>query len=192
MLSQTTKLEAVNTLLDAIGETPVSSLNNTGLVDAVKAERELMKTSRQVQLMGWNFNTLRDFAIPPDVDGNITLPNNTLKVDPEDDYLDYVQVGLRLFDRRTNSFNIAKTVRVELTILRDFEELPESARNYIVVKAARRFQQKMIGSQELAMFDGQDEREAWLELLDFESSTSDYNMLTGSHHVSNILKRGVR
>lgn len=192
MLSLTTKLEAVNTLLDAIGETPVSSLNNTGLVDAVKAEKELMRTSRQVQLMGWNFNTFQNFAIPPDVDGNIILPSNTLKVDPVYDTQDYVQVGLKLFDNKTHSFNIGKTVKVDLIVLRDFEELPEAARNYITIRAARKFQQKMIGSQELAMFDQQDEQAAWLEMSDFETDSADYNMLTGSYTVSKIIRRSTR
>ena len=45
-LSTTTKLEAVNTLLGSIGESPVNSLNS-GLVDAKTAENIIDAVSRE-------------------------------------------------------------------------------------------------------------------------------------------------
>ena len=48
-LVPTTKLEAINELLEAIGEAPVNSVTNTGLVEADQASKRIDKVSRQVQ-----------------------------------------------------------------------------------------------------------------------------------------------
>jgi hypothetical protein len=188
-LQRLTKLEAVNTLLDAIGEAPISSLNNTGLIDAVKAETQLDDTSREVQLMGWHFNTLDNYSLAPDINGYIYIPTNAYKVDPCSVSVDYVQVGDRLYNRLDNTFVIGKTVIANLGVLREFEELPEAAKNFIKIKSARRFQEKMIGSSELSRFDREDEQRAWIELLDAELQAADNNMLRDSHTTSSVVNR---
>jgi hypothetical protein len=45
----TTELEAVNTILSTIGESPVSSLGDQMTVDAVLAQNILHEVSREVQ-----------------------------------------------------------------------------------------------------------------------------------------------
>ena len=51
------ELEAVNFMLDTIGEAPVSSIEGSGLVDVKIAVNTLAMVSRQVQVEGWAFNT---------------------------------------------------------------------------------------------------------------------------------------
>ena len=56
-MSSMTKLEAVNLMLDSIGESPVSSLSS-GLADAETAERIFNQVDKDVQAVGWHVNCL--------------------------------------------------------------------------------------------------------------------------------------
>lgn len=53
----TTELEAVNSMLSAVGEAPVASLEGPLPTDVVLARNILQRTSREVQEQGWRFNT---------------------------------------------------------------------------------------------------------------------------------------
>lgn len=72
-LVPTTKLEAVNVCLTNIGEAPVTSLESGLLVDAQIASDIVDEISREVQSIGWNFNT-EVFKLTPDTDGFINPP----------------------------------------------------------------------------------------------------------------------
>jgi hypothetical protein len=190
-LAPTTKLEAINELLEAIGEAPVNAVANTGLTEADLASTRIDKVSRQVQKRGWHWNTLVNYPIDPDVDGYIILPVATIEVDTSgrSAHKDYVRRGNKLYDRENNTFVISQATTVDITLLLDFEEIPENARDYITMKAARKFQQRMFGSTELSEFDREDEQQALFDLLDAESDVADYNMLRDSLTVSRILNR---
>ena len=75
----TTILEAVNVILESIGEEPVNSIDGGG-ADASIANRILGEVNREVQSKGWHWNTERETKLVPDNDGNIIIPQNTLKV----------------------------------------------------------------------------------------------------------------
>ena len=53
----TTELEAVNVMLSNIGESPVNTLEDDNVIDATVARTILKSISREVQALGWNFNT---------------------------------------------------------------------------------------------------------------------------------------
>lgn len=192
VLIPTTELEAVNQLLDAIGETPVSTLANNGIADAATARRMLHNVSRQVQSMGWHWNT--DFAlelVPSIPDGFLIIPANTLKVDTVgvDAQTRVVRRGSRLYSPDNHTYVFTKSLKVDLVSLLPFEELPETARNYITLHAARRFQESQIGSSELSAFNRRDELIAWANLQHEEADTADYNLKTGSDSVMEVLRR---
>lgn len=191
MLAPTTKLEAVNTMLSAIGDSPVNSLAS-GLVDAELAETILDATSREVQSKGWHFNREFKFRITPTVEGFIILPTNCLKVDGIEQTADQdlVQRGSKLYNRRSHTFAINTSVEVDMVVLLDYEELPEAARNYIMVRAARIFQNRTVGSDTLNGFEVNDENVAWVELLDMEGETADYTIFDNSS-VQRVLDRNI-
>lgn len=190
-LVPTTKLEAINELLEAIGESPVNSETNTGLVEADLAAVRLDKVSRQVQKRGWHWNTLTNYVIDPDNNGYIQLPASTLQVDTsgKDRHLDLVQRGTRLYDRDNNTFAVKKSVLVDIVLYLDFEDIPENARDYITQRAARKFQQRLFGSEVLSQFDREDEQLAWFDLLDAESDAADYNMMRDNLTVFRVINR---
>lgn len=190
-LTPSTKLEAINDLLESIGESPVNSVSNSGLEEADLASSMIDRVSRQVQKRGWHWNTLERYVIDPDGSNNITLPSSTLKVDTsgKDKYKNYVQRGARLYDKTNNTFTITTATTVDIVLFLSFSDLPEAARDYITMRAARRFQQRLFGSDVLAAFNAEDEQQAWFDLLDNESDNADYNMLTGSQTVFQVINR---
>jgi hypothetical protein len=190
-MTPTTKLEAVNIMLSSIGDAPVNSLTS-GLVDAEMAETILDATSRDVQSQGWHFNTEINFTLAQIANGEVPIPSNCLKVDQiagQSDR-DLIQRGRKLYDRNNHTFIIGENVKVDMVLLLDFEELPEAARRFVTLKAARVFQDRAVGSAELHGFQEKDEMRAWVEMRDAEADTADYSIFD-NYGVARVLDRSI-
>lgn len=188
-LTPTTKLEAVNVCLTNIGEAPVASL--TGLqVDAQVASSIIDEVSREVQSNGWHWNT-EVHTISPNISNQILLPANTLRVDTveKDSSLDVVQRGMKLYDRKDNTYLFTASLRLHLTVALDFDEIPEAARRYITMRSSRVFQERTLGSESLSKFNRGDEQQAWALLQHEEAETGDHNMITDSYSTYTTVAR---
>lgn len=211
-LAPTTELEAVNAMLRAIGEAPVSSLS-TSQVDVVTALGILTDLTREVQGEGWRFNTEFGMEVRPtvsnfawlDTAGVTTLihiykkPTGVVRWSLSTDaaqvaskFIDvserpskkYVESGapvLVLYDRSNNRDGFPASERsvlyLDVVWLFDFEKLPETARRYIVIRAARQFAQEALGSTEVAGFKEGDESRALRALLrDQGDDENEYNV----------------
>jgi hypothetical protein len=97
--------------------------------------------------------------------------------------------GQRLYDRINHTYEFTKAIRVSMVLLLDFLDLPQAARFYINVRAARVFQQRVVGSELLGSFTARDEALARASLKKLDSNNADYNILTGSWSVARILTR---
>lgn len=185
----TTTLEAVNQMLFVIGEPPVNSVEDNGVIYAVTALQTLSAVNREVQQRGWHWNEERNYTLPLTYpERNCVLPKNCLKVDAVDRAQDVIQRGPRLYDKSRHSYVFERPVVVDMTVLLGFEELPEAARNYILIRAARRFQQGAVGSEQLSNFTLRDELEAKVALEDAEAETADLNIFDNTA-VWEVLRR---
>ena len=63
---RTTLLNAVNILLENIGEQPINSLETEQIMDARVAERTLLEFHKEGQLKGWHWNTEFNFPFTND------------------------------------------------------------------------------------------------------------------------------
>ncbi|QDP68272.1 MAG: putative tail tubular protein [Prokaryotic dsDNA virus sp.] len=196
MTTPTTKLEAVNTMLSTIGEAPVNNLTS-GLLDAETAETILNNVSRSVQAYGWNFNSEPDYSIAKNTDGHVVLPSNVLRADLAQSETkfrssknEYVQRGDKMYDKINHTYNIGKTLKLDLVFLLDYELIPEVARRYIAIKAARIFQERVVGSRELSAMNRNDEQEALIALKEAEGDNGDYNIFDDNSTYS-VLDRNI-
>ncbi len=176
-MAQTTKLEAVNTMLSAIGEAPVTALN-LGLVEADIAETILESVSKEVQSQGYSFNRQLSVAYSPDTNGNIVLPADILRADStqKTGNLDLVQRGLKMFDRVNNTYTISGTVYLDTVTQLDFLDLPEVVKRYVTIRAGRIFLDRVVGSATLHGFSEKDEARALSEIRDMEGEGQDFNI----------------
>lgn len=189
-LTPTSELEAVNTLLASIGESPVGSLLGVLPVDAAAARALVSHFSRQLQKTGWSFNTEFAYRLSPDANGEIILPPDTLKVDTVA-APDLVQRGNRLYDPVEHTFAIGEAVEVDLVRGLPFDQLPETARSFVTIAAMRRFQDRFLGDSEAHTFSSRDEAQARAEFLADEADAADLNVLDAPTP-SRILRRRSR
>ena len=175
MPALTSKLEAVNSMLGHIGESPVNSISDTNSlpISAVTATTVLDEVSREVQAEGWHFNTEESVLISPALDGTITLDDDIIEIDPHDNTLDIVQRGASLYNRTDNTSVFTADVAIDLVRWLDWDSLPEVARRYIILRASRVFQGRMVGSEELTSIIARDEYMARASLMETDSRTSD-------------------
>jgi hypothetical protein len=175
-----TALDSVNQMLLTIGEQPVNMLEGSGVLEAEVAKDCLQGASLDIQSRGWHFNTESRLTLSPDEDGHIFLPENCLRVDTVgcSRKTDVVQRGKRLYDRRNHSYKFEEPLTLDMVVMLDFDELPQDARCYIAIVAARRFQQRVAASPVLDSFTQQDELEARVTLCSSDAENADYNILT--------------
>lgn len=138
MSLQITELTAVNVAIAASGATPVSSIESTR-PDVIAIVALLDSVSREIQADGWWFNREYNITLSPDAQGRIITPQNAISVDPVDTSLTYVQRGQYLYDRTLATFNIGKSVQVDVITYLAWDELPYPAQVAIQYKAAQNF-----------------------------------------------------
>ena len=174
----TSKLEAVNTMLTAIGESPVNTITSSTTTDVSIALQILDNVSREVQSVGWHFNTDTNYLLTKNASNQIELPSNALRVDNsnKDADKDLVERGRKLWDRENHTYTITKDIRVNITWFLEFIELPETARRYITIRAARIFQDRMLASETLHTFHQVDELQALSALKEHEGDTRDHSI----------------
>lgn len=180
-LTLTTTLDAVNEMLSVIGESPVSTLETQGLSDVAIAKKIFANVSRLVQAKGWRFNTEADITLPLTVDGFIANPTNALRIESADK--EVVERGPYLYDLEDKTFTFTETIDATVIYHLDFETLPEAARWYITIRAARVFQDRILGSDSLHAYTERDELDAFNTLREVEGDTGNYNIFSGSNDV---------
>lgn len=192
-LTSLTELDSVNIMLSTIGESPISSLSqDQASVDVSIARQVLREITVTVQQQGWHFNTESNWVMQPTSDlGEILIPANCVQLDCSgpDVKMDVVVRGSRLYDKVAHSYSFTKAVTVDMILLLPFDEIPQAARNYITIRAARVFQQRVVGSDTLGSFTAKDELLARASLKKMDANTADYNILTDSWSVARILSR---
>ena len=189
-VAATTELECINIMLAAIGEAPVNSLTGTVPVDVRIAQSTLTEVNKQVQSEGWSFNTEIDVTLTRDGSNNIPLGTDVLRVDAQThDHpsIDPIQRGLKLYDRKNNTFVFDEDIKCTVVYFRSFNELPEQARSYMTIKAARVFVDRLISDQSLRTYTQEDEIRARSVLMETDLSNADHNMLVGDPSISDAI-----
>lgn len=175
----TTRLEAVNIMLSALGESPVSTLVGNASASVAMAQAILDEVDKEVQGEKWHFNSEDEIQLVPDVNGEIAVPNNYIRVDAKRvlyPSLDITVRGGKLYDRIAHTSVFTSPVKVDVVMLLSFEDLPEAARQYIITRAARKLLDRVLGAQEHHAYNMRDEAQARARLMDFDSDTGDYSI----------------
>jgi hypothetical protein len=164
-----TELEAINAMLGTIRESPVSSLADPLPEEALQARNVLEEISKDVQRIGWAFNIEEDVTLTKDGDGAVTLPSNALRIDVDpatiSDSHDPVARGPTLFNRGTNTYVFTQNVLCRrLYRYLDWELLPDTARRYVSMRAARVFSNRVSGSPKVEQDASIEEQRSMREL----------------------------
>jgi hypothetical protein len=174
----TTRLNALNIMLSTIGEPPITAENSTNL-DAAMAGNILDEVTKEVQKMGWVFNTEEGVSLATNPDGEIPIGNSVLRLKIEEQVTRrrYVHRGDRIYDTQRKSYIIGGPLKA--TIIRNlvWDKLPEDAKRYITIRASRIFANRMVGDGESHGYTTMDEMQARADLREMELDSGDYSML---------------
>lgn len=179
-------LYAVNILLQTINERPINDdVELADLLEAKLASSVLIETKKEVLSEGWNFNSDAGYSFAPDTAGYIAIPANILDISSTD--ADIVMRDWRLYSRSAQSaiFEEPKTMDVIWDV--DFNNLTHPLRNFITVRAARKFQARQVMDTDVYAFTERDEQEAHQIAKRSDGFTGRYNMLTSAYGVENML-----
>lgn len=193
------KLQAVNKLLKAIGESTVNSLNS-GLPDAAEAQAVLESTANDILSKGWHENTDRGIKFIRNLNQEILVPPNVLRIDTAG-YDIVIDITVRtdpnddvrkLFDKKKQTFKLSKDLTCDVIYAFDFEDLSHDLQRYIAAVAAREFQRVTVSSLALDKMLEKQESEAWSSFQDAEAEYEDSNTLVDSPHCRDVVGRNNR
>lgn len=131
---QLTTLDAVNIVLRRLGETPVTSVDETypTLAQILPALDEARRT---ILGEGWWFNTYDSFTASANISGEVILPDDTLRFYPDDvEKFTWSGTYVRLAD--TGSKIVGEDVPGRVVLDIPFEQLPEVIRYLITYRCA--------------------------------------------------------
>jgi len=130
----------------------------------------------------------------------IGVPSDALNLDTSTflySNIDPIVRGRFLFDRGSNSYEFTDKVKACVTYQVPFQQesdgepsLPEYARRYITMKAARVFAQRHVGDPELVNMAGREEMEARMNLIQLESENSDSSIFDSALAYATVARAG--
>ena len=192
-----TELDAVNSILMSVGETPVNTLTVQSPEVAI-AQKTLRQVCREIQAEGWSYNTENEYPITL-VNNQCIVPNNVLQIDLNifqhgKDY-DVVRRSdngvMKVYDKKGHSFTFQNCDKLYFDIIwmLEFDDLPQPFKDYITVRASRIASNRMINNPQSAKLLEQDEAGLRALAMEYDTKQADYNIFNDPqyHHDANTV-----
>ncbi len=177
-----TELSAVNAILGAIGQSPVTSL----VFDNPEVQfiyNILRDANVDVQAEGWHFNSEKHVTYAPDsVTGKITIGNDILKMDVSEGWrkrsYDVVKRGVYLYDKYDHTDDWSDHTEINLDIIKlfSFEDIPTVFRRYITYRASRQAATQLVANPQLVKLLSTQEAFARAACIEYECNQGNPTM----------------
>ena len=176
-----TELSAVNSILGAIGQSPVTTLNyenpEIGFIYNI-----LTEVNKDVQNEGWVFNTEYYVEKQPEATTKyITIPSNVLRYDLHEDSVDrsknLVRRNGRLWDTINQTYEFDNSVFLDITWLWTFEDLPSAFKRYIISRASVRAAAQLVSNPNLVQLLQQQEAQTRATCMEYECLQGDHSYM---------------
>jgi hypothetical protein len=176
-----TELSAVNSILGAIGQAPIATLNFQN--PEVSFIYNLLRDANvDTQTEGWHFNKESHVIFKPDpTTEKIMITDNILALDLHDNQAKRTMALVRrnghLYDKITHSDTFESDLELDVVYLVAFEDLPAVFRRYIIYRASRVAATQLVANAGLVKLLGIQEQQARAALQEYECNQADHNML---------------
>ena len=176
-----TELSAVNSILGAIGQSPITTLNyenpEIGFIYNI-----LTEVNKDVQNEGWIFNTEYNVEKEPEATTNyITIPSNVLRYDLHGDDANrnknLVRRNGRLWDTVHQTYEFDSSVKLDITWLWPFEDLPSSFKRYIISRASVRAATQLVSNPQLVQLLQSQEALTRATCMEYECLQGDHSYM---------------
>ena len=177
-----TELSAVNSILGAIGQAPVTSLvfDNPEISFIFNLLRD---ANVDTQAEGWHFNTERHVKYTPDsVTGKIAIANDVLQLDVSEGWsrrtYDVVKRSGYLYDKidHTDDFSTIDSIDLDVVKMYNYEDLPTVFKRYITYRASRQAATQLVANPNLAKLITQQESLARAAIMEYECNQGNHSM----------------
>ena len=185
-----TELSAVNSILGAIGQAPVTTLgtvstdNNTEAYDNPEVAfifNILRDANVDTQAEGWHFNTELHVEFSRDGNNRIPFPNNILSLDLHENQAkrtkDLVKRDGFMYDKIKHSNQFDANLFLDVVYLSPFDSLPTVFKRYITYRASRVAATQLVANPALVRLLAQQETLARAALMEYVCNQGDHNML---------------
>ena len=177
-----TELSAVNSILGAIGQSPVTSLVYDN--PEISLIYNLLRDANvDVQSEGWHFNTEKHVTYTPDsVTGKIVVGNDVLKMDVSEGWekrqYDVVKKDGNLYDKfdHTDNWSDHTSIDLDITKLIPFEDIPTPFQRYITYRASRVAATQLVANPQLVQLLAQQEALSRAAIMEYETTQANYTM----------------
>ncbi len=188
-----TELSAVNSILGAIGQSPITQLKDTTTGSLISTNPEisfiyniLTECNIDIQSEGWSFNSEEHVAFTPDPTTNyITVPTNILSLDVTNGWqsktIDTIRKDGKLWDKVNHTFEFTGDISCDVVYLYEFENIPPVFRRYVIYKASARAATQLIANPQLVQLLSQQEAFARAACIEYECNQGNHSMLGLSH-----------
>ena len=186
-----TELSAVNSILGAIGQAPITQLKDptTGVVTtanpAIQFIYNLLRDATvDVQSEGWHFNRERHVTFNKDsVTNKIAISADIVKIDLPDNWsrrhYNFVRRGGFLYDKITHTdvfTDMADSIELDVIRLYPFEDLPPVFKRFITYRASRAAATQLVANPQLVQLLGAQEAIARASLVEYECNQGNHSM----------------
>ena len=156
------ELDAVNSILMSVGESPVNTLNVQS-PEVVIAQKTLQQVTREILSEGWVFNTEKEVEFIPDTNDQVFLSDAILQVDLNRfhhlDTYDVIRKDGKLYDRyqHKDTFPDDDILYLDVVWMYSFDDIPQPFRDFITTRATRLAYLRMVGDLRAAEVLGKQE-----------------------------------
>ena len=176
-----TELSAVNSILGAIGQSPINELvfDNPEVSFIYNILRD---SNVDVQNEGWHFNTENHVKYTPDDNGKIAIGSDILRMDVTDGWAkreyDVVKRNGNLYDKYDHTDDWTDVTSIELDIVKlfTFTDLPMVFQRYIIYRASRLAATQLVVNAQLVQLLAQQEIAARAACVEYECNQGNHNM----------------
>ena len=186
-----TELSAVNAILGAIGQSPITQLKDpsTGVITNANPEIQfiynlLRDANVDTQAEGWHFNRERHVTFSKDTNNKIAISDDIVKIDLPDNWsrrhYNFVRRGGYLYDKitHTDTFtDMGTTIELDVIRLYNYEDLPPVFRRYINYRASRVAATQLVANPQLVQLLGSQEALARASLMEYECNQGNHSMM---------------
>ena len=179
-------LASVNVMLQMINELPISDdVELAEILEAQLAASVLIETKKEILAEGWHVNSDKDYEFPQDSNGFIAIPANVLDISSSDGNIIMRNWSLYNKEDKTAIFDEPQSMNVIWDL--DFNSLSHPIRNFITIRAARKFQARTVMDTNVYSYSQSDDENAHIVARRSEGYTGNYNMLASEYGLDNLV-----
>ena len=181
-----TNLSAVNSILGAIGQSPVTEINyqnpELGFIFNI-----LTEVNKDVQNEGWVFNVEKHVPAPIQSDKRVKIANNILRYDTHDDYkyrtkdlvirTDPADQQTYLYNTVDHTYEFEEPFELDVVYFWEFTELPSVFQSYIISKASVKAATQLVNNSELVQLLQTEEATNRAACVEYDTDQGDYSFM---------------